>query len=152
MKVCIVLGSKSDIAVGKKAKNILDEFGVSNDLFIASAHRTPEKIDEIVANNYDVYIAVAGLSAHLPGVVSSKTIAPVIGVPLDAKLGGLDSLLSIVQMPPGIPTAAVGIDNGANAALLAVEILAVSNDELKQKLGDYRQKMKEDVEKSNKEI
>ena len=152
MKVCIVLGSKSDLAIGKKTKDVLDQFDVSNDLTIASAHRTPENIDDIVNADYDVFIAIAGLAAHLPGVLASKTIKPVIGVPVNVKLDGIDSILSIVQMPPGIPTATVGIDNATNAALLAIEILALSSSELGEKIVQYRAKMKEQIEQANKEL
>lgn len=142
-RVLILMGSKSDQAIAEKAEAVLEEFGVEFKTEIASAHRTPEKVEKIVSETgADVIIAIAGLSAALPGVVASKTTKPVIGVPVEAKLGGLDAVLSIVQMPPGIPVAAVGIDNGKNAALLAIEILALKDEGLKKKLEDYRQGMK----------
>ncbi len=152
MKICTIIGSKSDLQIGKKSKDVLDEFGVENDLIIASAHRTPEKIDEIVKKNYDVYIAIAGLAAHLPGVLASKTNKPIIGVPVDVKLDGLDSILSIVQMPPGIPVACMGINNAKNAAIYAIEILAINNSDLAKKLDEYRKDMKKAIEDANREI
>lgn len=125
MKVLIVCGSQSDMDVAKKAGNIL-EGKVSYDIEVASAHRNPEKVKSLAEKEYDVFIAVAGLSAALPGVIASITDKPVIGVPVSAKLGGLDALLSIVQMPRGIPVACVGIDNAENAAYLALRILNVN--------------------------
>lgn len=152
-QVTIILGSLSDKAIFEKSKNIFDGFGIKYDVKIASAHRTPEKVEEIVKNSdSDVFIAIAGLSAALPGVIAAKTTKPVIGVPVESKLGGLDALLSIVQMPPGIPVGCVGIDRGENAALLAIEILAIKNPDLKAKLEDYRKKMKEKIEEENQEI
>jgi 5-(carboxyamino)imidazole ribonucleotide mutase len=148
--ITIILGSASDKPIFDKCKAILDEFGVKYDVHIASAHRTPEKIDEIVKNSdSDVFIAIAGLSAALPGMIAAKTIKPVIGIPVESKLDGLDALLSIVQMPPGIPVGCVGIDRGENAVLLAIEILALQNEELKAKLKNYREKMKESVRKAD---
>jgi 5-(carboxyamino)imidazole ribonucleotide mutase len=148
--ITIILGSASDKPIFDKCKAILDEFGVKYNTFVASAHRTPEKIDEIVKNSdSDVFIAIAGLSAALPGAIASKTTKPVIGVPVESKLDGLDALLSIVQMPPGIPVGCVGIDRGENAALLAIQILSLQDDDLKLKLKVHRNKMREGVEKSN---
>ena len=135
------MGSKSDEHVGKKAADILEHFNIPYEIILASAHRTPEKIIEITRKEADVFIAIAGLAAALPGSIASHTIKPVIGVPVSGKVN-LDSILSIVQMPPGIPVAAVGLDRGDNAALLAVEILAVENPELAKKLEDYRQDMR----------
>ena len=150
--IAIILGSISDKAVFDKCKVVFDEFGIKYELKIASAHRTPEKVREIVKNSEaDVFIAIAGLAAALPGVIAAETTKPVIGVPVESKLGGLDSLLSIVQMPPGIPVASVGIDRGENAALLAIEILALKDEGLKVKLENYRKKMKEKIEENNKE-
>ncbi|VVB98564.1 N5-carboxyaminoimidazole ribonucleotide mutase [uncultured archaeon] len=142
-KVLIIMGSESDKEIAEKAEQVFKELGVSSRTEIASAHRNPDKVDALVkGTGADIIIAIAGLSAHLPGVCASKTIKPVIGVPIDAKLGGMDSLLSIVNMPPGIPVATVGIDNGKNAGLLAAQILAVSDKALQKKLLDYREKMK----------
>lgn len=151
-QITIILGSISDKPIFEKCKKIFDEFGISYEVKIASAHRTPEKVEEIVKNsNSEVFIAIAGLSAALPGAIAANTIKPVIGVPIESKLDGLDALLSIVQMPPGIPVACVGIDRGGNAALLAIEILALKDDDLKNKLKNYREKMKEKINNDNKE-
>ncbi|MEM4633748.1 MAG: 5-(carboxyamino)imidazole ribonucleotide mutase [Candidatus Anstonellaceae archaeon] len=133
--VLILLGSESDMEIANKAKATLDEFGVANEVKVASAHRNPDLVDKLVKeSDAKVFIAIAGLSAALPGVIASKTKKPVIGVPVSVKLGGLDALLSTVQIPPGVPVAAVGIDNGKNAALLAIRILALSDKELSKKL------------------
>lgn len=150
MKVAIVMGSKSDLKVMEKAKDTLAEFGIESDLRILSAHRTPEEAGEFAQSakerGYRAIIAGAGLAAHLPGVLASYTLLPVIGVPISGgALGGLDSLYAIVQMPPGIPVATVGLDNGKNAALLAVQILALENPELFEKLAAFRTKQKEAV-------
>ena len=142
MKVAIVMGSKSDEEIGKKAIKILENFGVDYEVIFASAHRTPEKIKEIASSDADIFIAIAGLAAALPGSIAAHTTKPVIGVPVSGKIN-LDAILSIVQMPPGIPVAAVGLDRGDNAALLAVEILSLKDEGLKEKLEEYRQKMRE---------
>jgi 5-(carboxyamino)imidazole ribonucleotide mutase len=150
--VTVILGSASDKPIFDKCKPVFDEFGVKYNVHIASAHRTPEKIDEIVKNSdSDVFIAIAGLSAALPGAIASKTTKPVIGIPVESKLDGLDALLSIAQMPPGIPVGCVGIDRGENAALLAIQILALNDDNLKLKLRIHRNKMRDNIEKSNME-
>ncbi len=139
--ISIVLGSESDREVGVKAEEILQEFDVSYENVVYSAHRNPSALKEYVeSSDASVFIAVAGLSAALPGFIAAHTLKPVVGVPKEAKLGGLDSLLSIVQMPPGIPVACVGIDNAKNGALLAMEILALSDDGLRRKLSDYRRR------------
>ena len=150
MKVAIFFGSKSDIACMKKAAEVLRDFGVEFSSFIISAHRAGKLLAETVASveadGAEVIIAGAGLAAHLPGVIASMTVLPVIGVPLDAgKVGGLDALLSIVQMPKQIPVATVGLDNAANAAYLACEILAIKYPELKKKLLEFRVKLKNDM-------
>lgn len=122
--VAIICGSASDSAIADKAKAILEYFRVSYDYQVISAHRDPDKLDVYVKGSPSkIYIAIAGLSAALPGVIASKTKKPVIGVPVSGPLNGLDSLLSIVQMPKGVPVACVGIDNGENAAYLAVRML-----------------------------
>ncbi len=124
--VAVILGSASDRAIADKAVEVLSKNNISFDLQVLSAHRDPDALDAYVKrSDARVFIAIAGLSAALPGVVASKTSRPVIGVPVSAKLGGLDALLSIVQMPKGVPVACVGIDNGDNAAHLAVRILKV---------------------------
>ena len=142
MKIVIVMGSKSDEAVGMKAVEVIKKFGIDYEIKYASAHRTPEKMKEIASMPADVFIAIAGMAAALPGSLAAYTTKPVIGVPVSGKLN-LDAILSIVQMPPGIPVAAVGLDRGDNAALLAIEILALKNEELKKKLDEYRNKMRE---------
>lgn len=142
--ICIILGSESDRKVAEKAEQVLKEFGVPFETHVASAHRTPDLVDGVVkGSKAGVFIAIAGLSAALPGVVASKTTKPVIGVPVNAKLDGLDALLSMMQMPPGVPVATVGIDNGANAALLAVEMLALNDKGLEKKLSEYRLRWKQ---------
>nr|QNO54453.1 N5-carboxyaminoimidazole ribonucleotide mutase [Methanosarcinales archaeon ANME-1 ERB7] len=142
-RVMIICGSKSDSEIAEKAEKVLKEFEVEYQLEFASAHRNPEKVEKLVAGtDADVFIAVAGLSAALPGVIASKTVKPVIGVPVEAKLGGLDALLSIAQMPPKIPVAAVGVDNGANAAHLALEILGIKDEALTGKLKEFRESLK----------
>ena len=124
--VAVICGSASDEGVAEKVFSVLEEHGVSYDYEVISAHRDPERLDEYVkASDARVFIAIAGLSAALPGVVASKTGRPVIGVPVSGKLMGIDALLSIIQMPKGVPVACVGVDNGENAALLAIRILGV---------------------------
>lgn len=150
--VLVILGSKSDLGVGRKAASTLKKFGVDSKIVIASAHRTPDRVRSLVEDSdAKVFIAVAGLSAALPGAIASFTIRPVIGVPVSGKVN-LDSILSIVQMPPGIPVAAVGIDRGENAALLALEILAIEDEELSNALIRHRKEMAEQVEKDSAEV
>lgn len=146
IKVAVVAGSRSDAELLEKTEEMLKKFGIEPVSDFISAHRTPEKLDEFIKNNDSqviAYIAIAGLAAHLPGVIASKTIKPVIGVPGGGAVGGLDSLLSIVQMPRGIPVAAVGIKIAENAAILAAEIAALFSDEVKEKLEKYRKELKE---------
>jgi 5-(carboxyamino)imidazole ribonucleotide mutase len=143
MKIQIIMGSSSDMPVAEKVKTIFEEFGVDYNIKVASVHRTPEVLKKLVKkSNADVFIGIAGLSAALPGIIAAHTIKPVIGVPVSGKVN-LDAILSIIQMPPGIPVGAVGLDRGENAALLAVEILAVNNKKLTTKLENYRKKMRE---------
>ncbi len=124
VEVAVILGSASDRAIADKAIDVLSKNDVSYDLQVLSAHRNPDELDAYVrGSDAKVFIAIAGLAAALPGVVAARTKKPVIGVPVSAKLGGLDALLSIVQMPKGVPVACVGIDNGDNAAHLAIRIL-----------------------------
>ncbi len=142
VEVLVVLGSKTDAEVGKKAGSMLDEFGVAYEIVVASAHRTPDLLRDLIRNTTaKVFIAVAGLSAALPGTIASHTTKPVIGVPVSGKLN-LDAVLSVSQMPPGVPVAAVGLDRGENAAILAVEILAVKDERLAEKLRDHREALK----------
>lgn len=154
MKTAILFGSASDAPVMEKAAAVFREFGVSYTMHAVSAHRSPELLAQILktleSEGVEVIISGAGLAAHLPGVIASQTVIPVIGVPLNAgTLGGIDSLLSIVQMPKQIPVATVGIDNAANAAYLACEILALKYPELKKVLIDFRNKIKEDLAKNH---
>ncbi len=145
MKIQIILGSKSDMPVAEKAKKILDNFSVKFSIEVASAHRTPEHLKELVEkNDADVFIGIAGLSAALPGSIAAHTIKPVIGVPVSGKVN-FDAILSIVQMPPGIPVGAVGLDRGDNAALLALEILAINDKKIAKELNNYRKEMKKKV-------
>jgi 5-(carboxyamino)imidazole ribonucleotide mutase len=157
MKVAVIFGSAADKLVMKSAGDVLREFEVAYSAHILSAHRVPELLSETVkmleAEEVEVIIAGAGLAAALPGVIASQTTLPVIGVPIAAGgLGGLDALFSTVQMPKPIPVATVGVNNAANAAHLALEILAVKYPELKEKLSLYRKKMKTDFENEHKEV
>jgi 5-(carboxyamino)imidazole ribonucleotide mutase len=154
MQAAIIFGSQSDVPTMKKAADVFKDFGVSCDSYVLSAHRTPELLSETIrkleAGGAEVIIAGAGLAAHLPGVIAGQTLIPVIGVPISSGgLGGLDALLSIVQMPKPVPVATVGIDNAANAAYLACEMLALKYPELKQKLVEFRAKMQADFSKDN---
>lgn len=152
MSVQIVLGSKSDIKVAEKAIAILKELGVRYKLSIASAHRTPELVDKLVAEaDAEVFIAIAGLSAALPGAIAARTIKPVIGVPVSGTLN-LDAILSVVQMPPGIPVAGVGLDRGDNAALLAAAIIGLKDAKVEKALKQFRQKLKDNVMHDSKEV
>lgn len=141
MDVTIIAGSKSDKNMQAKVEEALKGFGVKYESFIASAHRNPEEVKRIVNDSKaKVFIAIAGLSAALPGAVASYTTRPVIGLPKNVKLEGLDSFLSMAQMPPGVPVATVGIDNAKNAAILAVEILALGDPIIGGRLQAYREK------------
>ena len=145
MKVAIIFGSKSDTDKMKGAANCLKEFGIEYSAHVLSAHRVPEKLEETLEklekDGYEV-IAGAGLAAHLPGVIASKTVLPVIGVPIEAAFNGMDALLSIVQMPKSIPVATVGVNNSYNAGMLAVQMLSLKCPELKEKLVKFRKDMK----------
>lgn len=150
--VLILLGSKNDIDVAKRATGILDRLQVPWKLAVASAHRTPDRVRTLVeGSEAKVMIAIAGLSAALPGVVAAHTVRPVIGVPVSGPLN-MDAILSMVQMPPGIPVAAVGLDRGENAALLAAQILALSDVELLKRLHEHRAEMAAKVEKDSLEV
>ena len=147
MKVGIIFGSKSDKDIMKNAALALKEFEVDYEVHILSAHRVPERLMEVIKkmenSGVECIIAGAGLAAHLPGVIASHTVMPVIGVPIKAAIEGIDSLLSIVQMPKSIPVATVGINNSYNAGMLAVQILSIKDLELKNRLMNYRKEMKE---------
>ena len=158
MKVAIFFGSKSDTNTMKKAADILNEFGVEYKAFIISAHRAgallKETVEQVEKDGFEVIIAGAGLAAALPGVIAGETTLPVIGVPLECiseksnGLGGMDALLSIVQMPKQIPVATVGINNAGNAAYLAVEILAIKYPELKEKLLAFRKQLADEAKEN----
>ena len=149
-KVTIIMGSISDRETMQKAAGVLDKLGISYEMKVLSAHRTPDLLFEYVAQveekGFKVIIAGAGGAAHLPGVIASKTLLPVIGVPIETKaLGGLDSLLSMVQMPGGVPVATMGIGNAENAALMAAQILAIENTKIRERLKDYREGMAQKI-------
>lgn len=156
-QVAILMGSDSDYGVMQKVEETLQEFDVVYETRVLSAHRTPGQtvnfVKESVKSGVKVFIAGAGGAAHLPGVIASHTILPVIGIPILGKAtNGLDSLLSIVQMPSGVPVATVSIDGAKNAALLGIQILATSDIALSKKLIDYKKKMEKDVLNKNKNI
>lgn len=156
-KVAIVMGSDSDLPVLKSCIKILKDFGVETEVSVISAHRTPDKAAQYAKdaekNGFGVIIAAAGKAAHLPGVLAAFTVLPVIGIPIKSStLDGLDSLLSIVQMPKGIPVATVAVDGAENAALLAVQILGTADKKLRDKMKEYKVKMAEEVEKKDLKI
>ena len=154
--VSIIMGSTSDLPVMEKAAKFLDEMGIPFEMNAFSAHRTPNEVEAFARTAEErglkVIIAGAGMAAALPGVVAASTTLPVIGVPIKGMLDGLDALLSIVQMPPGIPVATVGVNGAQNAAILAAEMLALSDAELAQKLRDYKQSLKDKIVKANAEL
>ncbi|MHC1721953.1 MAG: 5-(carboxyamino)imidazole ribonucleotide mutase [Aminipila sp.] len=150
MKVAIVMGSKSDYPIVQKAEDILKEFGVEFETRIISAHRTPRVAEEFARTaeerGIELIIAAAGKAAHLAGVLAATTPLPVIGIPMKSStMDGLDSLLSVVQMPKGVPVATVAIDGAENSALLAIQMLSIKYPELRQKIKDYKRKMEEDI-------
>ena len=148
MDITIILGSKSDLPVADKCTALLNEFAISHEVRVASAHRAPKYLEGVVdaalEDGCSIFIGIAGMSAALPGVIASMTIQPVIGVPVGGKVP-MDSLLSVVQMPPGMPVAAVGVDRGENAAVLAIQMLALSDPDLSTRMGEWRDKMSERV-------
>lgn len=150
MKAAIIMGSKSDYPVVQKAEAMLEKFGVEYETRIISAHRTPRQAEEFAlnaeANGFGVIIAAAGKAAHLAGVLAATTPLPVIGIPMKSStLDGLDSLLSVVQMPKGVPVATVAIDGAENAAILAVQMLAAADPQLRQKIKDFKKQQEEDI-------
>jgi 5-(carboxyamino)imidazole ribonucleotide mutase len=150
--ILVIMGSKSDLEVGRKTMQVLERFDVRAEMVVASAHRTPGRVKQLVEeSDAEVFIAIAGLSAALPGAVASATVKPVIGVPVSGKVN-LDSILSVVQMPPGIPVAAVGLDRGENAALLAVSILSIKDEGLVEELKAYREELADTVIKDSGEV
>ena len=154
--VSIIMGSTSDYKIMEKAAELLNDFQIPFEINALSAHRTPEEVESFAKNAADrgikVIIAAAGMAAHLCGVIAASTTLPVIGVPISASLGGMDALLAIVQMPPGIPVATVGINGALNAGILAVQFLAVSDETLRLKLADYKTGLKKKIVKANEEL
>ncbi|MDP2724411.1 MAG: 5-(carboxyamino)imidazole ribonucleotide mutase [Bacteroidales bacterium] len=154
--VSIIMGSTSDLKVMEKAAQFFDEMEIPFEINALSAHRTPEKVEQFAKNaeakGIKVIIAGAGMAAHLPGVIASMTSLPVIGVPINAALDGMDALLAIVQMPPGIPVATVGIDAALNAGILAAQMMAIGDPLLLKKLHTYKEALKEKIVKANEEL
>ena len=150
------MGSTSDLPIMEKAAKIFDEFEIPFEMQALSAHRTPAEVENFAKNarnrGIEVIIAAAGMAAHLPGVIASMTTLPVIGVPINASIEGLDALLAIVQMPPGIPVATVGINASMNAAILAAQILAVKDEKVREKLAGYKETMKEKIVQANNDL
>ncbi len=150
MKVAIIMGSKSDLEVVSKAAEALEQFGIEAEMRVMSAHRTPNEVMNFIAkaeeNGFEAIIAAAGKAAHLPGVIAAFTVLPVIGLPIKSSfMDGFDSLLSIVQMPSGIPVATVAVNGGDNAGILAAQILSVKYPEVRERLKAFREKMRQDV-------
>ena len=154
--VSIIMGSTSDLPVMEKAAAFLDSIQIPFEMNALSAHRTPAAVEEFAkgaaARGIKVIIAAAGMAAALPGVIAANTNVPVIGVPIKGMLDGLDAMLSIIQMPPGIPVATVGVNGAQNAAILAAQILAVSDNELAARLAAHKEGLKEKIEKANAEL
>lgn len=154
--VSIIMGSTSDLPVMDKAASFLNDMQVPFEINALSAHRTPEAVEEFSKNaqsrGIKIIIAAAGMAAHLPGVIAASTILPVIGVPIKSTLEGVDALLAIVQMPPGIPVATVGINGALNAAILAVQMLSLQDKELEKKLFIYKEGLKKKIVKANEEL
>lgn len=155
-RVSIIMGSTSDLPVMEKAAKILEEMEIPFEMNALSAHRTPQEVEAFAsgaeARGIQVIIAGAGMAAALPGVIAASTTLPVIGVPIKGMLDGLDALLSIVQMPPGIPVATVGVNGAQNAALLAVEMLSLSDEALAARLKTYKEGLKQKIVKANAEL
>jgi 5-(carboxyamino)imidazole ribonucleotide mutase len=154
--VSIIVGSTSDLPVMDKAAQFLNDMKVPFEINALSAHRTPEAVHDFATGaqgrGIQVIIAAAGMAAHLPGVIAASTLVPVIGVPIKSTLEGMDALLAIVQMPPGIPVATVGINGALNAAILAVQILSVADKDLEQRFADYKQGLKQKIVKANEQL
>lgn len=154
--VSIIMGSTSDLPVMQKAAELLDRLDIPFEMNALSAHRTPEAVarfaGEAAGRGLKVIIAGAGMAAALPGVIAAETSLPVIGVPIKGMLDGLDALLSIVQMPPGIPTATVGVNAAQNAGILAAQMLALADPQLSARLATYREGLKEKITKANEEL
>ena len=154
--VSIIMGSTSDLPIMEKAAKLLDEMEIPFEMNALSAHRTPQEVEDFAKNaegrGVKVIIAGAGMAAALPGVIAASTTLPVIGVPIKGMLDGLDAMLSIIQMPPGIPVATVGVNGAQNAGILALEMLALSDESLAQKLKAYKEGLKEKIVKANADL
>ncbi len=154
--VSIIMGSTSDLPVMEKTASLLNEFRIPFEINALSAHRTPDEVEKFAKNasarGIKVIIAAAGMAAHLPGVIASMTSVPVIGVPINASLDGLDSVLSIVQMPPGIPVATVGINASLNAGILAAQIIATGDKEVMKEVVKYKESLKKKIVQANEEL
>lgn len=154
--ISIIMGSTSDLPVMSKAAELLNDFKIPFEINALSAHRTPEDVEKFARSASDrgikVIIAAAGMAAHLPGVIAAMTTLPVIGVPINASLDGMDALLAIVQMPPGIPVATVGINASLNAGILAIQMLALSDPELQTRFVAYKEDLKKKIVKANEEL
>ena len=155
-KIGIIMGSDSDLPIIQKAVDVLKSFDAPYEVHIYSAHRTPVEARDFALsardNGFGVLIAAAGMAAHLPGVIAASTTLPVIGVPINSTLDGMDALLAIVQMPPGIPVATVGVNASLNAAILAVEMLSLADAELAGRLAAYKNDLKKKIEKANEDL
>lgn len=154
--ISIIMGSTSDLPIMSKAADFFESMEIPFEINALSAHRTPEQVEVFAKNAKDrgikVIIAAAGMAAHLPGVIASMTTLPVIGVPISSKLDGMDALLAIVQMPPGIPVATVGIDGSLNAAILALQMIATGEKEIQEKLVSYKYSLKKKIVEANEEL
>lgn len=154
--ISIIMGSTSDLPIMKKAADLFEEMEIPFEINALSAHRTPEQVEVFAknakSNGLKVIIAAAGMAAHLPGVIASMTSIPVIGVPISSKMDGIDALLSIVQMPPGIPVATVGIDAAQNAAILALQMIATGDENIATKLTNYKESLKKKIVEANQEL
>ncbi|MBR2379276.1 MAG: 5-(carboxyamino)imidazole ribonucleotide mutase [Bacteroidaceae bacterium] len=154
--VSIIMGSTSDMPIMEKAAQLFNDFQIPFEINALSAHRTPAQVEEFARNAHKrgikVIIAAAGMAAHLPGVIAAMTPLPVIGVPIKSTLEGVDALLAIVQMPPGIPVATVGINAGLNAAILATQILALGDENIARKVSEYKENLAGKITKANEEL
>jgi 5-(carboxyamino)imidazole ribonucleotide mutase len=155
-RVSIIMGSTSDLPVMEKAAKVLDDMGIPFEMNALSAHRTPAEVEAFATGaagrGIEVIVAGAGMAAHLPGVIAAMTPVPVIGVPIDASLSGMDALLAIAQMPPGIPVATVAINGAMNAGILAVQMLAVGDEGLKAKMADFKESLKKKIVDANRAL
>ncbi|MEF9923303.1 MAG: 5-(carboxyamino)imidazole ribonucleotide mutase [Muribaculaceae bacterium] len=154
--VSIIMGSTSDLPILEKTAKLFDEFEIPFEMNALSAHRTPVEVEKFARGAKErgirVIIAAAGMAAHLPGVIAAMTPLPVIGIPINSTIGGIDALLAIVQMPPGIPVATVGINAGLNAGIIAAQILALSDSKIEKQLDEYKQNLSNKIVKANEDL